>query len=28
VGLWFAKVDAQFLDVLRRHLRLPGYLGA
>lgn len=28
LGLWFAKADARFLDVLRRHLSMPGHLGA
>jgi type IV secretory pathway TrbD component len=24
---WAAKRDPQFIDVVRRHLRIPGYLG-
>jgi type IV secretion system protein TrbD len=28
LGLAAARADAQFLDVLRRHLAMPGYLGA
>jgi type IV secretion system protein TrbD len=28
IGLWFAKTDPRFLDVLKRHLSLPGHLSA
>lgn len=28
VGLWVARSDARFFDVLRRHLALPGDLDA
>ena len=27
-AVWAAKRDAQFVDVVRRHLRYPTYLGA
>ena len=26
-AVWAAKRDPQFVDVVRRHLRIPGYLG-
>ncbi len=26
-AVWAAKRDAQFVDVVRRHLRIPGHLG-
>lgn len=26
-AVWAAKRDAQFVDVVRRHLRVPGHLG-
>ena len=28
VGLWAAKADKRFFEVLRRHLALPGHLDA
>jgi type IV secretion system protein VirB3 len=28
VGLWAARADRRFFDVLRRHLALPGHLDA
>jgi len=28
VGLWAARSDPRFFDVLRRHLRRPGHLDA
>jgi type IV secretion system protein TrbD len=28
IGLWFAKTDPRFLEVLKRHLSLPGHLSA
>lgn len=28
VGLWAARADKSFFDVLRRHLALPGHLDA
>ena len=28
LGHWCARTDPQFLDVLRRHVKLPGHLGA
>jgi type IV secretion system protein VirB3 len=28
VAVWAAKRDAQFVDVMRRHLRYPNYLRA
>ena len=27
-AVWAAKRDPQFVDVVRRHLRIPGHLGA
>jgi type IV secretory pathway TrbD component len=27
-AVWAAKRDAQFVDVVRRHLRYPSHLGA
>ncbi len=27
-SVWAAKRDPQFVDVVRRHLRIPGYLAA
>jgi type IV secretion system protein TrbD len=26
-AVWAAKRDPEFVDVVRRHLRIPGYLG-
>jgi type IV secretory pathway TrbD component len=26
-AVWAAKRDPMFVDVVRRHLRIPGYLG-
>ncbi len=28
VGLWAARADSRFFDVLRRHLAVPGHLDA
>lgn len=27
-AVWAAKRDAQFVDVVRRHVRIPGHLGS
>jgi type IV secretion system protein VirB3 len=27
-AVWAGRQDAQFVDVVRRHVRLPGYFGA